>query len=383
MTQELQIGRVANGATAVRAPLTYADDASAVHPRSAARRTLGLIRKVLLGTITAVVLLAGAGAVYEAVASTQDAERYPPPGRLVDVGGYQVHVLCMGEGSPTVLLDAWAGGWTTEWAPVQSAVARTTRVCAWDRAGSGWSDLGTHDHTPRAYAAELAAMLQSAEIGGPYVLVAASYGGRVARLYANQHPEQVVGVVLVDAVHEDAFSAQEIAEEEQQRPTLAVGNWALSRLGVARLLGPRLVPLIDGQVGYKLPEATRELIAVISTRPKNIEGNARLSAHHQVDDAQLRAAGPLGDRPLVVLSSLQQLEHATGWNRGQAKLASLSSRSMHLITGGSHLIAWQHPDLVVGSIQCVLAAPLDQARNASLADQLRPCRDASELSYRE
>ena len=119
---------------------------------------------------------------------------------------------------------------------------------------------------------------------------------------------------------------------EQQRPMLAVGNWVLSRLGVARLLGPRLVPLIDGPVGYTLPEATRELIAVISTRAKNIEGNARLGAHHQVDDAQLCAAGSLGDRPLVVLSSLQQLERMPGWNRGQAKLASLSSRSMHLIT---------------------------------------------------
>jgi hypothetical protein len=72
-------------------------------------------------------------------------------------------------------------------------------------------------------------------------------------------------------------------------------------------------------------------------------------AHHQVDDAQLRAAGSLGDRPVVVLSSVQQLERMPGWNLGQARLASLSSRSMHLIADGSHLIAWQHPDLVVGS----------------------------------
>jgi pimeloyl-ACP methyl ester carboxylesterase len=136
------------------------------------------------------------------------------------------------------------------------------------------------------------------------VLVAASYGGRVARLYASQHPDQVVGLVLVDAVHEDAFSAQDIADQEQQRPVLAVGNWVLSRLGVARLLGPRLVPLIDGAVGHKVPEATRELIAVISTCPTNQAGNARLGANHQVNDMQLRAAGGLGDRPLVVPAPL-------------------------------------------------------------------------------
>ena len=162
-------------------------------------------RRAALGVSVVVLALASAGALYEALASSQDGLHYPPPGRLVDVGGYQVHVLCMGEGSPIVLLDAWAGGWTTEWAPVQPMVARTHRVCAWDRAGSGWSDLGTHDHTPRAYAAEMDAMLHAADIEGPYVLVAASYAGRVARLYASQHPEQVVGVVFVDAVHEDAF----------------------------------------------------------------------------------------------------------------------------------------------------------------------------------
>src|SRR5688572_711629 len=118
---------------------------------SAARRQLGrLLRGSAVIGLTLLILIlavAGAGAAYEAVASAQDTMRYPPPGRLVDVGGYRIHLLCMGEGSPTVLLDAWSGGWSTEWEPVQPALARSTRVCAWDRAGSGWSDLGTHDHT--------------------------------------------------------------------------------------------------------------------------------------------------------------------------------------------------------------------------------------------
>ena len=273
-----------------------------------------------------VIGLGAAGAIYEALASTQDAVRYPPPGQLVDAGGYRVHVLCMGEGSPTVLLDAWAGGWTAEWEPVQPGLAGTTRVCAWDRAGSGWSDLGPHAHTPEAYTEEMEVVLRAADIQGPYVLVAASYAGRVARLFVSRHPEQVVGLVFVDAVHEDAFSPQDIAEQQHQARMLAVGNWVLSRLGVARLLGPRLVPLVDGPVGYTIPESTRELIAILSTRPKNAEGNARLSAQHQANDAQLRAAGGLGDRPLVVLSSTDMLARMRLWHDGQAKLASLSSR---------------------------------------------------------
>ena len=198
-----------------------------VRPRSLARRVLRLVRNVLAGTLALLVGAMAAGAVYEAVASTQDAMRYPPPGRMVDVGGYQLHLLCMGQGTPTVLLDAWSGGWSAEWEPVQPLVAARTRVCAWDRAGSGWSDLGPHEHTPLAYTTELDSLLQSADIDGPYVLVAASYAGRVARLYTSRHPDQVLGVVFVDAVHEDAFSAEDAAEREHERPCWTAGNWVL------------------------------------------------------------------------------------------------------------------------------------------------------------
>ena len=178
----------------------------------------------------------------------------------------------------------------------------------------------------------------------------------MARLFATQHPDQVVGLVFVDAVHEDAFSSQDIVDHERQRRLLAIGNWILSRLGLARLLGPELVPLVDGPVGYRMPEDLRELIAVISTRPKNQEGNARLAARHQANDAQLRAAGGLGDRPLVVLSSLQQVERLAGWDAAQAKLAALSSRGVRSVAAGSHLIAWEHPELVVDAVEYVQLA---------------------------
>jgi pimeloyl-ACP methyl ester carboxylesterase len=198
-------------------------------------------------------LTAGTGAAYEAVDATQDAVRFPPPGRLVDVNGYRLHIQCLGQGSPTVLLDAVSGGWSAHWAQVLPEIARTTRACAWDRAGSGWSDLGTHTHTPQAYSDEMHALLGAADVDGPYVLVAASYAGRVARPYASQHPAQVVGLVLLDAVHEDSFSAADLAAQEQQRSMVAAGNWVLSRLGVARLMGPELVVFIDGRSASGCP----------------------------------------------------------------------------------------------------------------------------------
>jgi pimeloyl-ACP methyl ester carboxylesterase len=324
--------------------------------RSFLKLLLRRIRRAGLTLIALLLALAGAGATYEAVASRQDAQRYPAPGRLVDVGGYRLHIQCLGQGSPTVLLDAVSGGWSAHWAHLLPRVARSTRVCAWDRAGSGWSDLGTHAHTPQAYTDEMHALLTAAEIEGPYVLVAASFGGRVARLYTNGHPDQVRGLVLVDAVHEDAYTAADLVAQEQQRSIVEVGNWVLSRLGVARLLGSELVLFIDGPAAERLPAEMRELIGILSTRPKNLEGNSRLAAHHTDDDARLRAAGTLGNRPLVVLTSTQMLSEMAHWGEGQGRLAGLSTNSSATIVDGGHMIAWEHPDVVLGAIERVVAA---------------------------
>lgn len=195
-------------------------------------------------------------------------------------------------------------------------------------AGSGWSDLGPHDHSPGAYAQEMEAVLRIAGINGPYVLVAASYGGRVARVFTSSHPDQVLGLVFVDAAHEDSVTAPDIAAQRQQQVLFDAGNFILSRLGVARLLGPELSPFIDGPVAYKVPKATRELIAVIALRPKNLEGNTRLAASQQADDALLRA-NSLGDRPVMVLSSTQMLERMPHWAAGQAGLVAFVAHAAH------------------------------------------------------
>jgi hypothetical protein len=145
------------------------------------------------------------------------------------------------------------------------------------------------------------------------------------------------------------------APSAAQLQMFAWGNWVLSRLGVGRLLGPSFVLLFDA-VGAKLPEATRQLIGVLVLRPSNIEGNARLAAGQMRDDERLRSAGTLGARPLVVLTSTDQSALVARWSAAQQKLVALSSDSTHIVAEGSHLIAWQHPDLVVSAIKRVLAA---------------------------
>ena len=104
------------------------------------------IGRVLGGLVGLIILLALAGIVYQAIGNARDKEKYPPPGKLVDVGGYRLHINCMGEGEPTVVMDAMGACWSTHWELVAPEIAKFARVCVFDRAGLGWSDPG---HTPR------------------------------------------------------------------------------------------------------------------------------------------------------------------------------------------------------------------------------------------
>lgn len=126
-----------------------------------------------------------------------------PPGKLVDVGGYSLHVSVTGQGGPTVVLLPGAGDFSFDWALVQPEVARFTRVVSYDRAGSAWSEAGPVPRTLRQEAHELRTALARLDLPPPYVLVGHSLGGLVARVFARDHPGECAGMVLVDATHED------------------------------------------------------------------------------------------------------------------------------------------------------------------------------------
>src|SRR5262245_12371756 len=127
-----------------------------------------IVRGLARGLVVVLALLTGLavlGAGYEAIASQNDTRAYPPPGQLVDVGGYRLHLRCMGTGSPTVVLDAGLSGTSLDWSLVQTEMAATTQVCAYDRAGLGWSDASPLPRTPEHIARELHTLLTNAEIG--------------------------------------------------------------------------------------------------------------------------------------------------------------------------------------------------------------------------
>src|SRR3712207_2549671 len=157
---------------------------------SPVRRVMRRIGKALLWLVVALLVLAVAGAIYQAIATELAERAYPPPGEMVDVGGYGLHIDCVGKGGPTVVLDAGSGLFSAQWVRVQRQVSHTTRVCAYDRAGMGWSEMGPDPRDARRITGELHALLTKAGIEEPYVLVGHSFGGMYMQTYAARYPEE-------------------------------------------------------------------------------------------------------------------------------------------------------------------------------------------------
>jgi pimeloyl-ACP methyl ester carboxylesterase len=331
------------------------------------RRTHRVLRwtvRVAVGLVAVIVLLVAIGASYEAIMAAGDDTRYLAPGQRVDVGGYRLHVHCVGEGSPTVVLDAGLGGFSLDWNLVQPELAATTRVCAYDRAGYGWSDPSPKPRTPSQIADELHTLLVNAGIQGPYVLVGHSAAGKHVRLFASRYPQAVVGMVLVDARHEFVDtnrSPEALAAEHTQQQRFQRTIWAAARIGLVRAFWaaawPQAFPATQN-----LSTETRAEIGVLQARSGQVKTVLREDALLTHDNAQLSSRTSLGNVPLMVLAAGQNVEHDPLWLPAQQQLAGLSSNAkLIVVEGSSHYIHWDQPMLVAGVIrQVVEAARTDQ-----------------------
>jgi pimeloyl-ACP methyl ester carboxylesterase len=321
--------------------------------RSIGRRVLRGIARGLGVVLALIAGLALAGAGYEAIAARGDAQTYPPPGRMVDVGGYSLHIQCAGTGSPTVVLDAGLGGTSLDWNLVQTTIGQTTRVCAYDRAGLGWSDPGPAPRTPAQIAGELHTLLGNAGIAGPYVLVGHSLGGKNVRLFTLQHPDEVVGMVLVDARSEyvDEHTSPAEAAAFQQAMAAQENMYGLTRaLGLMRLVGA-------SQWGPPaIPAETRQAMALFASGQRGRDTTIAEALQRAADDSKLQAAPALGERPLIVLAAGQNMEQTPYWPEAQRRQAALSTNGrLIVVTGSGHYIQLEHPTLVIDAVQQVVA----------------------------
>jgi pimeloyl-ACP methyl ester carboxylesterase len=305
------------------------------------------------------VLIAGlalAGAGYEAIAARRDAQTYPAPGQLVDVGGYSLHIQCVGTGAPTVVLDAGLGGTSLDWNLVQPQIGQTTRVCAYDRAGMGWSESGPAPRTPARIAGELHTLLSNAGITGPYILMGHSLAGKNVRMFALPHPNEVTGMVLVDARSEYVDEHSSPAEAQAfQRAIAAQGTlYGLARtVGLVRLLGASL------EGAEAMPAATRLEMALFASGQRGLDATSAEALERATDDGQLQAAPALGDLPLIVLAAGQSMEQIPYWPEAQRRQAALSTNGRLIVVEDSgHAIHAEQPALVVDAVQQVV----DEAR---------------------
>lgn len=307
--------------------------------RLGVRTAIGLAATLTLGAL--------GGAMYQAIGDAKDRRAVHAPGKLVAVGGTRLHLDCRGTGSPTVVLEAGATGFAATWGWVQPRVARETRVCAYDRAGMGWSGDAVSTRTATSVAQELHDALTAAGEQGPFVLAGHSLGGIFAQVYATQYPGEVAGLVLVDPSHPDQTSRFKpgTVAEWRQFVRMIGATPTLARLGVLRATGA-LAKSADGLPADAFRQAT-----IFASSPRHLAtSHAELAAWFPIM-ADARAAlakaseggvAPLGDRPVTVLS-------ATVWPNDQhgalpinqamhAETARLSTRGRHvLVAGADHM----------------------------------------------
>lgn len=307
--------------------------------------------RIVVALSGVIILAALAGGTYERFATRKDLASTPPPGHLVDIGGYRLHLWCTGAGMPTVILDTGLGGSSADWGFVQPEVARFTRVCSYDRAGMGYSDPGPSPRTARRIAGELAELVDRSGLGGALVLVGASSAGFNVRIFASDHPDRVAGLVLVDASHED--QAHEV-------PTLARFVPLLSSLGILRLLGVSF-----GLSEESLAPSARQFARATRFRAAGYRAAAGEISHIRESAEEVRRSRRKLTIPVVVVTGGRGADQQ--WRSLQADQVTLSERGCQIIAErAGHVVALDQPDVVVNAIRTIV----ETSRGATLQS---PC----------
>lgn len=331
------------------------------------------LRVTALTLIGIAIVLLLAGASYQLIKSHAEQRHSPEPGRLVDIGGYRLLIHCSGSGGPTVILESGLGDVSMEWDRVQAEISKFSRVCSYDRAGYGGSDAGPMPRTSEQIAKELHSLLQNSGEVPPYLLVGHSLGGYNVRVYNGDYPQQVMGLVLVDAPQEDQYGLLPAAwndiYDSQVKRYKKQARWSpfLVGLGIARFMLWR-----QGNVD--------EYTYLI--QPKWLRARASELEMIKVSAQQARASDNISDKPLVVLTAGKKSDQilVNGLSKEdlddfyrswitdlQVRLVHLSAQGKQIIVPDSgHNIPAERPDAIVGAVREIFTT----ANSRSLGAQM-------------
>ncbi len=318
------------------------------------RNIFGWIAKILLGLLILLVGLVILGLIREAIARNKYHAEYPSPGEMVNINGHDIHLYCVGEGSPTVVFESDLDQYgSLSWNAVQGEIGKYTRACSYDRAGIMWSEPGPRPRDGETIAAELKTVLEKAEEEDPYILVGHAFGGAYVRIFAGQNPDDVCGMLLVESGHPEMLKRFEEVGVVPEIPDKNIRPLILlfSHLGSpGRYKGNvyNLPPEIYDPVQAFLPESS------MTWFDEKVESPNTLAQAGQYEY--------LGDLPLIVLatsgpsSSLGDLGQKLDdlWIEIQRELLLLSENSEIRIYEEGHYPQLQSPELVIEAIQEIL-----------------------------
>ncbi|MGA7274334.1 MAG: alpha/beta hydrolase [Candidatus Udaeobacter sp.] len=314
---------------------------------------------------------------------------YAQPGQLVDVGGFRLNLYCMGSGSPTVVFDSGWGDWAPAWSTVQPEIAKWTRACSYDRAGTGFSDPGPMPRTSVRIARELHTALHNAGIAGPYILVGSAFGGDNVRTFADLYMDEVAGLVLDDADPNDL--EPKAMQEESHRGQAGIPSDLRDCRNLIAEHKP--LPALPSRPGRPpqtcaqgfffrgLPEAAwspelnAKLLEIAQTKVAMYDAYASEMEQTAADEAYLQQNHrSFGSRPIRVLTSgnhgvghlerkppdtPEHLKYEQETTLAQARWLGLSSNAKQIFArNSSEYIQFDEPKTVINAIREVY----DQAR---------------------
>ncbi len=297
-----------------------------------------------------------------------------PPGELLSVGTHRLHINCKGAGTPTVIIDSGMGGFSLEWQHIHETLSNQVRVCTYDRAGYGWSEVGPSPRTSSQIASELGQLIEAKELTGPFILVGHSFGGYNMRYFASKHQDIVAGIVLVESSHPEQFDRMDLKPVKPKkliRPNSI--SFTISR------------PIMHA----KYPGEVKTLAYILMTMQKSHRTRMDELEHFEMSAMQVANADPIPDVPLVVLTRGKRVwplddrgdKMEAVWEEMQSELSNLSNISIQVIAKNSgHSVHLDQPQLVSSAILNTIGASrkIEQEKLARLA-----LDDDSSISFQQ